>query len=60
MSYIQHSTGTPVELGAEFVARVAKSHLEIVTECKNDPDREATGNARCAVTKPASIPPWAK
>ena len=53
-----HSTNRPLVLEKETVARVAANHRAIVAECATSETREHTGNARYAVTKPATIPPW--
>lgn len=55
-----YSTDKPVELSQNLVRQVAKSHNEILSELAQDSTREATGNARYAVTKPSTIPPWVK
>lgn len=60
MATIRHSTGKPVELSKEIVNRVAKNHAEILSKFSTDETRELTGNARYAVTKPSTIPPWAR
>lgn len=60
MALVRHSTATPVVLSEEIVAAAAKAHREILLELSQIENREATGNARSAVTKPSSIPPWSK
>ena len=59
MAAIHHSTEKPVELSKEIVARVAKNHRDILETYLKSVERESTGNARSAVTKPSTIPPWA-
>jgi hypothetical protein len=60
MTLIHHSTALPVELPPELIARVAKNHAEILVAAEKNTERESTGNARYAVTKPSTIPPWVK
>ena len=60
MALIRHSTEKPVELSQEIVVRVAKNHTGILAQLAKDTSRENTGNARYAVTKPSTIPPWAR
>lgn len=57
---MKHSTQEPIVLSEDLVARVAKNHSAIVATAVKAQDREETGNARFAVTKPSTIPPWAK
>lgn len=60
MASVHHSTSKPVELSSKTVAAVAKTHRDTLVHFSKDEDRESTGNARSAVTKPATIPAWAK
>lgn len=60
MALVRHSTAKPVELSQEIIVLVAKNHREILVQFSKDESREATGNARSAVTKPSTIPPWTR
>jgi hypothetical protein len=60
MALVNHTTAQPVELAKEIVTLVAKNHREILDRFSKDDTRENTGNARSAVTKPSSIPPWSR
>ncbi|MEN9573526.1 MAG: hypothetical protein RL514_1381 [Verrucomicrobiota bacterium] len=58
MAFTSHSTAKPIRLAKETVDRVAENQRKILEESAESPERESTGNARYAVTKPAGIPPW--
>jgi hypothetical protein len=60
MALIRHSTENPVELGLEIISIVAQNHIAIIGKFSQDDSRKKTGNARSAVTKPSTIPPWAR
>ena len=56
---IKHSTAVPIKLSASLIQRVHAQHLKIVASAKEG-SRENTNDARCAFTRSASIPAWAK
>jgi hypothetical protein len=60
MALVRHSTAKPVELSKEIIVLVAKNHREILEQYSKDETRESTGNARSAITKPSTIPPWVR
>jgi hypothetical protein len=58
MAFQHHSTDKPVELSNDLLREVADAHAQILAQKVKDENRENTRNARYAVTKPSTIPPW--
>ena len=54
--YIKHSTSVPIKFSDEFVQTVLEEHQKIVSESKNNPNREDTNDGKWNVTKNKSIP----